>query len=338
MAHTRSGRAILTVGIAFIVLAIAAGVSLAHEFYDDTGSCLSCHGDFREWPYTSLKPGEGDWPTDLHDTHRDTMLGGSNGICDACHGGLGGSRSPVSLYTSDGVAGSGWPAVGCLGCHGRDDGTGTITGVGLRQHHYVTGTTGCVDCHTDSNPANVTPVGEDVLPPYYNNPSYPTPDDPCNPSPDYSEGSFAASTLGLDNDGDNVYDENDSDCGAVTAPPGETSGSTLNPLLVTAHNLTAGNMMLGFESGCVATENTIYYGPLASISSYGYSGQQCVIGTSGSYNWTYPAGDLFFVIVGNDGVAEGSYGVDSGLNERPEDAALTTCPVPQVLTDRCDGP
>jgi len=322
--------------IGFAVFVLATGVAMAYDWYDDpdtTDDCLSCHGDFRDWPYTSLKAGEGEWPTDLHDTHRNDMVGGS-GNCGACHGGLGGSRSPVSLYTSDGEPGL--PAVGCVGCHGRDEGTGTITGTGLRQHHYRAGTTVCVDCHTDSNPANATPVGEDVLPPYYNKVDYPTPDDPCNPAPGYSEGSYAATTLGLDNDGDGVYDENDSDCGAATAPPGETSGSTLTPLLVTAHDSGAGSMTLSFETACLTTDNTIEYGPLASVASYGYSGQECNIGTSGTYAWAYPAGDLFFLVVGNDGVAEGSYGLDSTPGERPEDSTVMTCSIPQILTDRCD--
>jgi hypothetical protein len=320
--------------IGFAVFVLATGAAMAYEWYDDADTaddCSSCHGDFRD-PYTSLKPGEGSWGDDLHDIHRYDMLAGD---CDACHGGLGGSRKPVSTYTSDG--GLGLPAIGCVGCHGRDDGTGTVTGTGLRQHHYRAGTTGCVDCHTDSNPANATPVGEDVLPPYYfNDPNHTAPTDPCNLPTAYNEGFYAATTLGLDNDGDGVYDENDSDCGAATAPPGETSGSTLNPLLVTAHDSGAGSMTLSFETACLTTDNTIEYGPLASVASYGYSGQECNIGTSGTYAWAYPAGDLFFLVVGNDGVAEGSYGLDSTPGERPEDSTVMTCSIPQILTDRCD--
>jgi hypothetical protein len=315
------------------VFVFATGVALAYNFYDDGEGvgCISCHGDFRASPYISLKPGEGSWLDDLHDVHRVDML---NADCDVCHGGLGGSRSPVSIYTSNG--GTGIPAIGCVGCHGRDDGTGTVVGTGLRQHHYRTGTTVCVDCHTDANPANATPVGEDVLPPYYGAAAYPVPTDPCNLPADYNEGSYAATTLGLDNDGDLAYDENDSDCGAATAPPGETSGSTLNPLLVTAHDSGAGSMTLDFETACLTTDNTIEFGPLASVASYGYSGQECNIGTSGTYNWAYPAGDVFFLVVGNDGVAEGSYGLNSTPAERPEDSTVMTCSIPQVLTDRCD--
>jgi hypothetical protein len=322
--------------IGFAVFVLAAGAATAYEWYDDSASddeCSSCHGGFRDSPYTSLKPGEGSWGDDLHDIHRNDMLGGS-GECRTCHGGLGGSRSPVSLYTSDG--GTGLPAIGCVGCHGRDEGSGTVTGTGLRQHHYRTGTTVCVDCHSDSNPANATTVGEDVVPPYYGSPNHPAPTDPCNQAPGYNEGSYAATDLGLDNDGDDVYDENDTDCGGASAPPGETSGSTLNPLLITAHNAGAGNMTLGFETACLTTDNTIEYGPLASVASYGYSGQQCNIGTTGTYAWTYPAGDIFFLVVGNDGVAEGSYGLDSTPAERPEDSTVMTCSIPQVLTDRCD--
>jgi hypothetical protein len=154
---------ITRIGItAVLTVLIGTGLALAYEEYSDsrsTGKCATCHGDFRSSPYTSLKPGEGSWGDDLHDVHRNDMLGGD---CDVCHGGLGGSRFPVSTYTSNG--GAGFAALGCAGCHGRDDGTGAVTGAGLRQHHFRAGETVCLDCHTDSDPANGAAVGENILP------------------------------------------------------------------------------------------------------------------------------------------------------------------------------
>jgi hypothetical protein len=76
----------------------------------------------------------------------------------------------------------------------------------------------CVDCHLDSDPNSFTPAPEDVLPPYYFTPDlvYPNkPTDSCNPAPGFPE-HYAASNLtsiGIDNDGDLVYDESDADCG-----------------------------------------------------------------------------------------------------------------------------
>jgi hypothetical protein len=133
-----------------------------------------------------------------------------SGDCNACHFGTG--RTLVYLNKSNG--GTGLSKVGCLGCHGRtedNNGVGTI-GAGLRQHHYKAGETICFQCHNDANPANFKPVGENVPPPYYVTPdaAHPNkPSDSCNQS---GKENYAASTTGLDNDGDGLYDAADPDC------------------------------------------------------------------------------------------------------------------------------
>ena len=90
---------------------------------------------------------------------------------------------------------------------------------------------------------------------------------------------------------------------------------------------------------CEATNNTIEFGPLDQVSSYTYSGQECFIGNTGSYVWTYPVGldSLFFLVVGNNMTVEGSYGTggDEG-RERPEDTANLACALPLDLSNRCD--
>jgi len=318
---------------------IAAGMAFSFEQYSTSrsaGNCADCHGNFRSSPYTSLRPGEGDWPDDLHDVHRNTML---DGDCTTCHGS--GGRFPTLLGTSAG--GTGLPAISCAGCHGRaEDGSGSGSegySAGLRQHHFRVGVTSCEDCHADADPASMTPVGEDVAPPYYftldaAHPDKPT--DACNPAPAFNEGIYGATTAGLDNDGDDVYDENDGDCRAVVAGPGETSMPGLDPLIVNARDAVAGSMTLGYGNPCEATENTIEYGPLADVAIYGYSGQECSIGTTGAYDWFYPAGDLYFLVVANNGTIEGSYGIDGAQVERPEDDVSVACPLAQDLADRCD--
>ena len=190
---------------------------------DDATNCGSCHGDFRSNTYISLSDGQL-WGN-LHNIHRQTMVSGD---CNTCHGS---STFPVLLASSDG--GDGLDPIGCMGCHGREEDTGAGNpegpngyGAGLRQHHHNSGVTACAACHQDADPADYTPVGEDVLPPYYANPgaNHPTiPTGPCNE--DGSE-NFAGDPQGQDNDGDGAYDGDDGDC-VDTAVPGSTSTALL---------------------------------------------------------------------------------------------------------------
>jgi hypothetical protein len=177
---------------------------LAYEQYsqgNDSGNCADCHGDFRAPSYTS--PSGDPWGVNLHDVHRTTML---NRDCNTCH--TSGPFFPVIMDSSTG--GNGLDPISCVGCHGRDGDTNR--GAGLRQHHWTAGETGCVNCHSDSNPANYTPVGENVLPNYYASPGtgHPAmPTNSCNPS---GGENFGGTTVGLDNDGNGIYDVADPTC------------------------------------------------------------------------------------------------------------------------------
>lgn len=201
--------------IALVVpLALAAWISpaSAYEAYstNQTDNCAACHGDFLANPYTSLVDGA-NWGDNLHNIHRTTMLSSD---CATCH--TTGGRVPTYLGSSDG--GTGLPAIGCLGCHGRTETGGTVTGAGLRQHHFNTSASTCgngvAGCHNDANPATFTTVGEDVMPPYYATPDAAHPNKPTNPCNPNGEEDFAGTTIGLDNDGDNLFDQNDTDCQA----------------------------------------------------------------------------------------------------------------------------
>lgn len=180
---------------------------------DDATNCRACHGDFRSDNYISLTDGQ-NWGN-LHNMHRGDIL---NFDCAVCH--EAGSDFPVFLDDSDGGAG-GMESIGCMGCHGRAEDNVPENpefnegyGAGLRQHHTLAGVGICQNCHTDANPASYTPVGEDVLPPYYVNPGtgHNIPNESCN-----SDGSenFRGAPEGLDNDGDNIYDTLDPDCGVL---------------------------------------------------------------------------------------------------------------------------
>ena len=212
------------------LVALAFWVPSADAYPDYTG-CGACHGDFRASNYVSLMDGQS-WGN-LHDLHRTTMLGGD---CNVCHSGA--SRKPVYIASSAG--GTGLQAISCMGCHGRsqdaghDDTSGGL-GAGLRQHHTRAGQTDCQGCHSDATPANYTPVGENVKPPYYATPGtgHPNmPTDPCNANPTATgKETFAGSLLGLDNDGNDLYDLADPACAAAPSkeraaapPPGDRRG------------------------------------------------------------------------------------------------------------------
>lgn len=199
---------------AMTLLALLPGAALAYSQWsinDDATNCGQCHGDFRSNTYIS--PGDGQLWGNLHNIHRTTML---NSDCATCHGA--GDRFPVLLNESEG--GDGFDPISCMGCHGMDPGTPDAHwGAGLRAHHLNAGVPAdqngdtCLDCH----PSDPVPRRENVSPSYYFTPdaAHPNkPTDPCNPSPDLPE-DFAGLTLGLDNDGDLLYDEADPDCTAA---------------------------------------------------------------------------------------------------------------------------
>jgi len=188
---------------------IGAGIVLFDDISVTSGTystCRSCHGEFIGKPYIALTDGQ-TWLPDLHEVHSKIML---NSDCKTCH--TGPSFFPVFIGSSDG--GIGLPGIGCLGCHGReqDQGHDNISSgraAGLNQHHHRSGVTECVLCHTDADPANYTPVGENIRPAYYfpdvAHPNKPT--DPCAASE-----LFVSRTRSLDNDGDLLYNLSDPDC------------------------------------------------------------------------------------------------------------------------------
>ena len=331
-------------------LLLGSGSLLAYPTYSsgdgETGNCATCHGIFNQSPYTSLSDGQ-NWLNDLHDIHRRDML---ESQCSACH--LGSNGPPVFTGLSDGT--SDLAPLGCAGCHGREEdglNPGVDTegyGLGLQQHHWnaddahptlnlkVCGNAGC---HIRANPLIGTPVGENVLPPHYADQGtlVDPPDDPCNQAPGFNE-NFAGLTIGLDNDGDGIYDEADPDCSVTTGSPGEASGAALPPVLVTSHNAGTRTMTMTYGAPCGTTDHTIEFGALPDVGLYDYLGQTCAIGNSGMVSWVYPVSpdSLYLVVVANDGSSEGSYGTDSAGVERPEDLVNASCSILQNLVDRCD--
>jgi len=208
--------------ITLLVFAIMVPVAGAYQTYSD--GCVNCHGDFRTNTYNSLAAAKAynpAWPGTtlaLHNGHANSATGTPpgmlNGNCNACH--FGSSRTPVYTYQSSGTAPFNQS---CSGCH---------DGPGLRAHHVNSGADTCYDCHNDP-----TPDAENVPRPVYTAALGTTSgttrvNDACNPAAAGFEGRIKDVTnLGLDNDGNLKYDQNDPAC-AAAAPIIGVSPTTLS--------------------------------------------------------------------------------------------------------------
>jgi len=170
--------------VAVLAIVLAAGFSQSAFGYADYSGCKACHGDFRG----PTSPKGTTFPSGQnHEMHRASTSMAT--ACNLCHSGS--SRLPVYTGSSNGTANN--PGLGCTGCH---------VASGLRAHHVINGVIECLDCHS----AEVPPP-ENVSPPYYGtadtrvkNPGNPV--QVANTNENWSIGNF----LGLDNDGNNLYD------------------------------------------------------------------------------------------------------------------------------------
>lgn len=175
---------------AAIFFALAASTTaLAYERYND--GCQACHGAFTD--ATSLKGSI--FPSgDKHEMHRSSSA--MNTDCDLCHT-SGDGRDPF-IGSSNGTANN--LGIGCTGCHAAE---------GLRAHHATSGITGCASCHTSDG----MPSPEDLHPRYYGTVDT-NADGSCNlePAANVNENWTIGDFLGLDNDGDGLYDVLDPDC------------------------------------------------------------------------------------------------------------------------------
>jgi hypothetical protein len=186
---------------------VIAGTAHAFPRYD---GCSGCHGGFRDAPYIS--PTGEVWPNSLHEVHRAGSY--MSTACGVCH--TAGGRANPWIGSSDNDAYGVAAGDGCAGCHGTPDADGRSRGYGLRAHHALAGVTACAGCHMDD-----PPPPESTLPRNYGGPLTRA-DDPCNAS---GLEDWSGNLVGLDNDGDGLYDEADDDCS-----PGEctTDGECSN--------------------------------------------------------------------------------------------------------------
>ena len=193
------------------VLLAAAGIHRAHA-YETYTDCMTCHGDFLD----NTSPKGTTFPSNSkHEMHRASSSMGT--ACNLCH--FGSSRTPVYTFKSNATANN--QGLGCSGCH---------EGNGLRLHHYNNGITECQDCHT-----LVTAPAETVKPPYYGTPDTKArnPENTAkvaNTNENWSVGDF----LGLDNDGNNLYDLADYAVGPYRLLSATGEGNNLRVTWLTA--------------------------------------------------------------------------------------------------------
>jgi uncharacterized repeat protein (TIGR03803 family) len=119
------------------------------------------------------------------------------------------------------------------------------------------------------------------------------------------------------------------DAGLPPPVPGEPS------MKVTAFDLVSGDVTIAYDPACFATDHHLVYGPLASVSTYAYSGQTCNLGKTGTAAFNPGAGSFFWFLVGNTATLEGSYGRRSGGVERPAASGLPGCAYAQDLSSAC---
>jgi hypothetical protein len=126
-------------------------------------------------------------------------------------------------------------------------------------------------------------------------------------------------------------------------PPAATPGQASRPQVSAqqmraSYNRVTGQVEVAYTPACSASNHTIYFGNLAGVSTYDYTGAACNVGISGTASFNPGPGSAFFLVVGHDGAVEGSYGQRSSGVERPEDTATPGCDLPQNLAGSCDPP
>lgn len=219
-----------TVYLSFASVLLGAGFYLNCQAYERYSDCSSCHGAFTG----SVSPKGTVFPSgDKHRMHRNTANMGT--ACNLCH--RGDDNNIPYIGSSDGTANN--PGLGCTGCHEP---------TGLRKHHFVSGTIVCYTCH-----APATPPAETVKPPYYgtvdtkaNNSGNTV--QVANTNENWSVGDF----LGLDNDGNDLYDLADYAVGPYRLIALNREGNNMRLTWLTAGGRTNTVQAAGAVSGTYA--------------------------------------------------------------------------------------
>lgn len=228
-------RKALSTSAAVLLAAWACHTAYGFDRYGQNGAnCSECHGKFTE----GISPQGTVFPSgDKHKMHNDSSS--MNTACNLCHT-SGDNRNPF-IGSSTGTASN--VGLGCSGCH---------VGEGLRAHHAANGVTVCGGCHTDGPAAP-----ENVKPPYYgtvdtkaNNPGNTV--QVANTNENWSVGDF----LGLDNDGNNLYDLADYAIGPYRLLSATKEGNNVRVAWLTAGGRTNRVQAAGGVSGAYSDVST----------------------------------------------------------------------------------
>jgi hypothetical protein len=146
----------------------------------------------------------------------------------------------------------------------------------------------------------------------------------------FDTGTLTAWTLEL-------HEEDLFTCDPVGGPPtpGEASAAP-EYLTVTDYDDATGDVTIAYTSACQAAGHTVYSGDLAQVASLSWDGAACGLGSTGEASFDPGEGSRFFVVVGQDGSREGSYGRNSDDAERPEATGFGACDLSQELFDACE--
>jgi hypothetical protein len=99
------------------------------------------------------------------------------------------------------------------------------------------------------------------------------------------------------------------------------------------------SVSVNYTPACGAADHAIYVGKMPIVGAANWLSVSCGVGASGTASFdpgnTLPGECIYFVIVGQNGVEEGSYGRSTSGAERPEAMGIGACDVPQDLTGEC---
>ncbi|MEE8411156.1 MAG: hypothetical protein V3S47_01535, partial [Acidobacteriota bacterium] len=108
-------------------------------------------------------------------------------------------------------------------------------------------------------------------------------------------------------------------CATSSAPA--SAGSGLGSSSQMTIGRTGANLQIEFDASCSAADYNLIHGDLANVAAMTIDGGECSLGTSGSFNWSgVPSGNLFYLIVGTDGIGvesswgRASFGERNGIN------------------------
>ena len=128
----------------------------------------------------------------------------------------------------------------------------------------------------------------------------------------------------------------DSKVGVCVFPASSSNPKEASPSgTMTAVRGAAGSVSVTYAPACGATDHTVYAGNLATLRAGGLAWSQrfCSVGSSGSLSFT-PAGSVYFVVAGDNGTTEGSYG-QATVGERPPAGPGGACSYTQDLSGAC---